>query len=131
MKNVVYVINRVLFKFVDPIPYEMWYSKKPVLSHIKAWSFPTCIKRNISNKLENKSDKHLFVGYPKESLRYYFYNPLGKKVFISKHFTFLHKENLLKEESGSRIELTEIEVDQPIIFEPIIQEEPLVAQALR
>jgi hypothetical protein len=36
----------------------------------------------ISKKLEVKSNKCKFVGYPKESIGYYFYNHIEKKVFV-------------------------------------------------
>ena len=39
---------------------------------------------------------------------YYFYNPLEQKVFVSRNDVFLEKEFLLKEDSGSKIELDEV-----------------------
>ena len=39
----------------------------------------------MSDKLEVKSDKCLFVGYPKETIGYQFYNTLEKRFFVSKH----------------------------------------------
>ena len=52
----------------------------------------------------------MFVGYPKEPKGYYFYNSFDQKVFVSKHATFLEKEFLLTESSGSKIELEEVQV---------------------
>ena len=49
------------------------------------------MKHIESDKLEAKSDKCLFVGYPKETRGYYFYNLSEQKVFVSKHATFLEK----------------------------------------
>ncbi|XP_071712716.1 uncharacterized protein [Rutidosis leptorrhynchoides] len=43
---------------------------------------------------------------------YYFYNPTENKVFISRHATFLEKEFLFKEVSGSSVELEEIREPQ-------------------
>ena len=62
----------------------------------------------MSDKLDAKSDKCLFVGYPKETQGYYFYHTLEQKVFVLKHAVFLEKEFLLKEDSGSKIELDEV-----------------------
>ena len=62
----------------------------------------------MSDKLDAKSDRCLFVGYPKEIMGYYFYNPLEQKVFVSRNAVFLEKEFLLKEDSGSKIELDEV-----------------------
>ena len=58
------------------------------------------------------------MGYPKETHGYYFYHTLEQKVFVSKHVVFLEKEFLLKEDSGSKVELDkvhdpQINMDQP------------------
>ena len=66
------------------------------------------MKRILSNKLESKSNKCLFVGYFKETMRYQFYNSLEQKVFASKYVVFLEKEFLLKD-SGSKVELEEVQ----------------------
>lgn len=70
------MINRILTKLVDATPYKMWYNKKLVLSHVKVWNYPIYMKKTTLDELESKFDKRIFVGYPKESLGYYFYNPL-------------------------------------------------------
>ena len=49
------------------------------------------MKHIESNKLGAKYERCLFVGYPKETSGYYFYNPSEQKVFVSKHATFLEK----------------------------------------
>ncbi len=54
------------------------------------------MKRIVSDKLDDKSDKCLFVGYPKETIGYYFYHTLEQKVFVSKNAVFLEKEFSLK-----------------------------------
>ena len=65
LQTAVYILNRVPSKSVDVTLYEIWYNKKPVLSHIKVWGCPAYVKRTMSDKLGVKSDKCLFVGYPK------------------------------------------------------------------
>ena len=97
LETAVYTLNRVPSKSVDVTPYETWYNKKPILSHMKVWGCPAYVKRIVSDKLDDKSDKCLFVGYPKETMGYYFYNTLEQKVFVSKHAVFLEKEFLLNE----------------------------------
>ena len=49
------------------------------------------MKHIESDKLEGKSDKCLFVGYPKETRAYHFYNPTEQKVVVLRHATFLEK----------------------------------------
>ena len=70
------------------------------------------MKKIVSDKLNAKFNKCLFIGYPKETIGYYFYHPLEQKVFVSKHAVFLEKEFLLKEDSGSKFELDEVQDDQ-------------------
>ena len=89
----------------------------------------------MSDKLEAKSDKCLFVGYPKKTIGYYFYNPLEQKVFVSKHAIFLEKEFLLEEASGSKIELGEvqepqIEADQPTCPDPIPHTDEVMEESI-
>ena len=62
----------------------------------------------MSDNLEAKSNKCLFVGYPKETIGYQFYNTLEQRSFVSKHDVFLEKEFILREDSGSKVELDEV-----------------------
>ena len=94
------MLNKVQSKSVDVTSYEIWTYKEPYLSHLKVWGYPTYKKRNLSNKLRAKSDKCFFVGYPKETIGYQFYNTLEQRLFVSKHAIFLEKEFLLKEGNG-------------------------------
>ena len=52
-------------------------------------------------------DKCLFVGYPRETKGYYFYNPQKNKVFVALHAIFLEKEFLNTVVSGRKVELDE------------------------
>ena len=86
-----YTLNRVPTKVVPSTPYEIWKGKKAKLSYMKVWGCPAYVKKLESDKLGARSDKCLFVGYPRESIGYYFYNPIEYKVFVSKHAIFLEK----------------------------------------
>ena len=61
------------------------------------------------DKLAPKTEKCLFVGYPKETKGYYFYNPTENKVFVAQKATFLEKEFVFKKNSGSKVHLEEIQ----------------------
>ena len=69
------------------------------------------MKQKISDKLDDKSDKCLFLGYSKETIGYQFYNTLEQRLFVSKHVVFLEKEFLLREDSRSKVELSEVQDD--------------------
>jgi hypothetical protein len=49
-------------------------------------------------------EKCIFVGYPKETIGYTFYNPTEGKFFVAKYDTFLEKEFLAKGISGRKVQ---------------------------
>jgi hypothetical protein len=53
-------------------------------------------------------DKYFFVGYPRETKWYYFYNKAEGKVFVARNGVFMEKEFLSKWVSGSKVQLEEI-----------------------
>ena len=86
----------------------MWTGKSPSLSFLKIWGCEAFVKRLQSDKLASKSDKYIFVGYPKETLGYYFYNRSEGKVFVARNGVFLEKEFLKGEKSGRMVKLEEV-----------------------
>ena len=63
-------------KSVEKTPYELWFVKLPNMSYLKIWGCEVFVKCPTSGKLDPKSDKCFFVGYPKKTKGYYFYtNP--------------------------------------------------------
>ena len=66
------------------------------------------MKRQISDKLAPKSDKCLFMGYPKETKGYYFYNASENKVFVARNGVFLERAFISKKTSESKVHLEEI-----------------------
>ena len=66
VKTAAFTLNRVPSKAVKKTPYQMWTGQRPSLSILKIWGCEAYVKRQVSNKLEPKSDKSLFVGYPKD-----------------------------------------------------------------
>ena len=123
LETAAFTLNRVPSKSVVKTPYEIWTSKSPSLSFLKIWGCDAYVKRLQSDKLTPKSDKCVFVGYPKETLGYYFYNRTEGKVFVARNGVSLEKELLKGEKSGQKIYLEEVQdelvrqsdqlVDQP------------------
>ena len=66
--------------------------------------------------LEPKANKYIFIGYPNVIVGYTFYLRSEGELFVTKNWSFLEKEFLLKELSGSKIELDEV-------VEPLFQPE--------
>ncbi|VFQ69244.1 unnamed protein product [Cuscuta campestris] len=109
----IYTLNQVPTKAVEGTPYQLWTGKCLVLSHLKIWGYEAYVKRLMTNgKLEAKSDKCFFVGYPKETRGYSFYQPIDKKVFVARIGVFLEKEFLSNATSGRKIGLEEIRDDE-------------------
>ena len=115
METTAFILNRVPPKAVEKTPYEIWTGKTPSLSFIKIWGCEAYVKRQISDKLAPKSDKCLFVGYPKETKGYYFYNASENKVFVARNGVFLEREFISKGTSGSIVQLEEIQDQQTSI----------------
>ena len=71
------------------------------------------------------------MGYPKETLGYYFCT--DHRVFVSRHATFLEKEFILEGNSGSKIELDEVQEAQTTtdrVETPVLTEQPFVEQPI-
>ncbi|GJX57214.1 retrotransposon protein, putative, ty1-copia subclass [Tanacetum coccineum] len=77
------ILNMVPTKKVDKTPYELWYGKVPNLSYLKVWGCEAFVKRDTPDKLQQRSVKCIFVGYPKKTMGYYFYFPPEKKIIVA------------------------------------------------
>ena len=71
------------------------------------------MKKFQPDKLEPKSEKCVFIEYPKETVGYTFYHRSEGKIFIAKNGFFLEMEFLSKEVSGRKVELDEVIVPSP------------------
>mgnify|MGYP005831975031 CR=1 FL=1 len=75
---------------------------------LKVWGCNAYVKMLQPDKLEPKSEKCIFIGYPKEIIGYTFYHKSEGKIFVAKNGNFLEKEFLSKEVSGRKVELDEV-----------------------
>ena len=73
------------------------------------------MKKFHPDKLKSKSEKYVFIGYPKEIVGYTFYHRSEGKIFIAYNGSFLEKEFLSKEVSGRKVELDEVTVPAPLL----------------
>jgi len=107
-----FTLNRCPTKSVEKTSYQIWTGKVPNMSFLKIWGCEAFVRKLIPEKLGPKADKCFFVGYPKETKGYQFYNQTENKLFVARNGVFLEKEFLSKGTSGSRIELDEIRETQ-------------------
>ena len=102
------LVNNAPSKAVEKTPYEIWCGKSPNLKYLRVWGCEAYVRRNAPDKLQARSEKCVFVGYPKETKGYYFYYPQDNKVFVARGGAFLEEEFVSKEISGSQPHLDEI-----------------------
>ncbi|WOG95118.1 hypothetical protein DCAR_0314420 [Daucus carota subsp. sativus] len=87
----VYLLNRCPTKSVrNKTPNEAWSGSKPSVGHLRIFG---CIAyahvpEQKRKKLDDKGDKCIFTGYDKRSKAYRLYNPLTKKLIISRDVEF-------------------------------------------
>nr|GEX13186.1 retrotransposon protein, putative, Ty1-copia subclass [Tanacetum cinerariifolium] len=91
------ILNMIPTKKVDKTPYELWYGKVLNLFYLKVWGCEALVKRDTPDKLQQRSVKCIFIGYPKETTRYYFYFPLENKIVVVRYAEFFEK-NLITQE---------------------------------
>ena len=102
------VLNVLPRKYVASTPYEMWKGKKRDFSYFRVWGCPAHVKKHDTDKLESKNEFCRFVGYPKETLGYYFYRFEEQSIFVAKRVVFLEDEYLLRRDSRSKVVLEEV-----------------------
>ncbi|GJR28393.1 zinc finger, CCHC-type containing protein [Tanacetum coccineum] len=95
------ILNMVPTKKVDRKAYEIWHEKSPKLSYLRVWGCEAFVKRDTPDKLDSRSIKCIFIGYPKETMGYYFYYPLENKIFLSQNTEFFENSFMVQEASGS------------------------------
>jgi hypothetical protein len=109
LETAAFTLNRVLTKSVERTQYEIWTGKRLGLSFLKVWGREAYVKCLMSDKLTPKSNKCFFVGYPRETKWYYFYNKAEGKIFVAHNGVFMEEEFLSKGVSGNKVQLEEIQ----------------------
>ncbi|KAK8977456.1 hypothetical protein V6N11_008371 [Hibiscus sabdariffa] len=112
LETAAFTLNRVPSKSVQKTPHEMWTGKRPGMSFMKICGCKAYVKHQMSTNLEPKSHKCMFLGYPKETKGYYFYNHKENKVFVARTGVFLEKDFLSSKEDRRNIELEEVQQQQ-------------------
>ncbi|GKD19054.1 retrovirus-related pol polyprotein from transposon TNT 1-94, partial [Tanacetum coccineum] len=71
-------------------PQEAWNGMKPTVSHLRIFGSIAYVHvpSQRRSKLDDRSKKHVFVGYEKQSKGYKLYNPVTRKVVVSRDMEF-------------------------------------------
>ncbi|KAJ9552448.1 hypothetical protein OSB04_016493 [Centaurea solstitialis] len=124
LETAAHILNRAPIKLVEKTPYELWKGKKPNISFLRIWGCEVYVKRPTSEKLKPKSDKCFFVGYPRTTVGYYFYNPEENKVFVARNGKFLEEKFLSSGSTRKDVDLQVVDEENTTpIVEPEIQHE--------
>jgi len=84
-----FLLNRSPTKAANKTPYEIWKGQIPSVAFLKIWGCDAYVRVKSDDKLAPRSEKFIFVGYPKETRGYYFYNRHEGKVFVAREAIFL------------------------------------------
>ncbi|GJV26335.1 retrotransposon protein, putative, ty1-copia subclass [Tanacetum coccineum] len=120
LESAVRILNMVPTKKVDKTLYEVWHGQAPKFSYLKVWGCETLVKCDTltkPDKLEPRSIKCIFVGYPKETIGYSFYYPPENKVFVARNAEFLENSLIAQEASRS---LEDLEIIQEEDMHPCL-----------
>ena len=74
----------------NQVPQEAWSGMKSSVSHFKVFgcvSYPH-VPRELRRKLDDRSEKCIFIGYSEQSKAYRLYNLITKKLIASKYVKF-------------------------------------------
>ena len=72
------------------------------------WGYHAHVKKHDIDKLELRTELCRFVGYPRETIGYYFYCLVEQSIFVSKRFILLKDAYLLRRDNGSKVVLEEV-----------------------
>nr|GEV78382.1 retrotransposon protein, putative, Ty1-copia subclass [Tanacetum cinerariifolium] len=126
LESVARILNMVPTKKVDKTSYALWHGKVLNLSCLKVWGCEAHVKCHTLDKLQQRSVKCIFLGYPKETMGYYFYYPPENKIVVERYANFLKKDFILQKESGTIIELE----DEDILPSENTSEHPIEEESL-
>ena len=88
---VVYLLNRCPTKSVkDQTPIEVWSGKKPDVSHLRIFGSIAYkhVPEQERTKLDDRSEKLVFIGYDGKSKGYKLYDPVNRKIVVSRDVMF-------------------------------------------
>jgi hypothetical protein len=88
---VVYVLNRCPMKSIDGMtPFEVWRWRKPTVYHLRTFGCIMHVRNTTPHlkKLEDRGRKMIFVGYESGSKAYHAYDPITKRVHVTRDVVF-------------------------------------------
>ena len=118
IKTAMYILNRVPSKFIPLTPFELCVSRKSSLIYFQVWGCLAKVRiyNPSESKLDLKTTRRFFVGYPDNSKGYKFYfHSRSTKIVDSITVKFL--ENDTSECSCSHVR--DVNVEEETTITPI------------
>ena len=85
-----YTMNRIPNRDDEKTPYEMWFGKKPDVSHLRIFGCPAyrLIDESQRKKWDPKAQRMIFVGYDVTTKNYRLWDEETNRVITCKHVSF-------------------------------------------
>ena len=95
------MINRLpSSKLNNKSPLEILYKRKIDISHLRTFGCMCFVKIKRKDKLDFNSIKTVFLGYSSQKKGYKCYDPINKKILISRDVIFWENESYFKREDS-------------------------------
>lgn len=80
---------------MNKVPQETWSGMPCSVSHLGVFGcvLYSHVAKVLRGKLDDKSEKHIFIGYSEHSKSYYLYNPITNKTIINNDVVFKEQES--------------------------------------
>ena len=91
VNTAVYLLNRLPTNAVKgKTPFEAWFGQKPTMSHLRVFGCLcyVLVPAEKRTKLEKRSMPGVFVGYSSVKKGYRIFDPLTKKIIVSRDVKF-------------------------------------------
>ena len=129
----VYLLNRCPTKSLQAItPEEAWSGHKPSVTHLRVFGCVAYAKIPDARrtKLDDKSEKCIFVGYGDRRMGYKLYNPITKKVIISRDVIFKKDKTWEWKEDQEEIKWinTDLILEDEVEVPTVLDEDPRVPE---
>jgi transposase InsO family protein len=87
----VYVLNMCPMQSIDGMtPFEVWHGRKPAVHHLRTFGCIVYVRNTTPHlkKLEGHGRKMIFIGYESDSKAYRAYDPIMKRVHVTRDVVF-------------------------------------------
>ena len=99
METACYLVNRSPSSALeDKTPHEVWNGKKPSLSHLRLFGCDAYVHvpKEKRTKLDNKSERCIFIRYEDGLKGYKIWNPKTRKVVYNRDVVFREVKDVFK-----------------------------------